>query len=382
MSGSADEAAGRRTYRATADIAFPRLESFLDPVLGSIETHDMTIRAAPDAAEGMAYEVSSPFGQARLDIHPQRLRLSVVTAEDHALNRIKHALVGAIQFIAASERLDIVWTGDEVGPALPADLRVLRVARSHLLTRRMKRVVFRGENLARYDRPDQLHCRLIFQPKKATMLQWPVLDDRGHVVWPAGQKLATRVYTIRHIDAGAGELTVDFALHERPGPATRWALAAEPGDIVGVLGPAANGTKPADFYVLAGDETGLPGIARLLEQMPPTARGIAFVEVDDPNDALPLAGPPGVEVTWLYRHGEPAGTTSLLADAVRSVIWPDDLGQAFFWGGCEHKTFRRIHRHLRHDVGLPAARQTLYSHWNRTLSEDDIIAIGAEAYLP
>lgn len=378
MNGSA----GPRAYRATADVSFPRLERFLDPILSSIETHDMTVREAPDAAGGAAYEVASPFGRARLDIHPRRLRLTVETTEDHALNRIKHALVGAILFIATSEQLDIFWTGDEIGPALPADLRILKVATLQYLTPRMRRVVFRGDDLARYDRPDQLHCRLIFQPKHVATLRWPALDDRGHVVWPEGQKLATRVYTIRHIDAPAGELAIDFALHERPGPATRWALSAEPGDIVGILGPAANGTKPADFYVLAGDETGLPGIARLLEQLAPATRGIAFIEVDDPSDELSLAGPPAMEVKWLHRHGAPAGTTSLLPDAVRSVRWPQDLSRAFFWGGCEHKAFRRIHRHLHHEIGLPANRRTLYSHWNRTLSEDDIIVIGAEAYLP
>lgn len=377
-----NEAPCPRLFRATADVRFPRLDHFLDPILSSIETHDMTVRAAPDAAEGLAYEVTSAFGNARLDIQPQRLRLTVTTVEGHALNRIKHALVGAISFIAASERLDIVWTGDEVGPALPADLRVLRVARMEWLTPRMKRVVFHGDDLARYDRRDQLHCRLIFQPKSASSLEWPVLDDRGHVVWPDGQKLATRVYTIRHIDAAAGELAVDFALHERPGPATRWAMAAEPGDIVGILGPAANGAKPAAFYVLAGDETGLPGIARLLEQMPPTASGVAFIEVDGPSDEVPLTVPPAMQVRWLHRHGAAAGTTSLLPDAMGSVTWPDDLADVFVWCGCEHKAFRAIHRHLRHTVGLPAERQTLYSHWNRTHSEDDIIAIGAEAYLP
>ena len=52
-----------------------------------------------------------------------------------------------------------------------------------------------------------------------------------------------------------------------------------------------------------------------------------------------------------------------------------------FWGGCEHKAFRAIHRYLRHDLGLPAARQVLYSYWHRTLSEEQIIEIGAPAYL-
>ncbi|WP_428032586.1 DUF2218 domain-containing protein [Ancylobacter sp.] len=366
-----------RLYRATASVNFPRLAQFLDPILAAIATHDMRVEG-----EDGAYEITGPFGRARLDARPGLLRLAVETPDPTAFNRLKHALVGPISFIAASEKLDIVWSGDQLGPAPPDDLRVLEVAQVEALTPRMRRIVFKGANLARYDRPDQLHCRLIFQPKDVSAPQWPVLDDRGHVLWPQQQKLTTRVYTLRRIDAAAGEITIDFALHARPGPATRWALDAAPGDIVGILGPAANGVKPADFYVLAGDETGLPGIARLLEQLPATARGTAFIEVDNPGEQPPLAHPPGVELRWLHRAGAAPGTTALLPDAVRSVAWPADPDRAFFWGGCEHKAFRQIHRYLRREVGLPAARQTLYSHWNRTLSEEDIIAIGADAYLP
>jgi NADPH-dependent ferric siderophore reductase len=246
----------------------------------------------------------------------------------------------------------------------------------------MRRLHFHGEDLARYDRPDQLHCRLIFQPKDVDVPQWPLLDDSGHVRWPQERKLDTRVYTIRRIDADRGEMTIDFALHESPGPATRWALDAAIGDMVGVLGPAANGPKDSSFYVLAGDETALPGIARILEWMDRRAEGQVFVEVNDRAAELALTKPPGVELKWLHRQGRGAGTTDLLVDALRSVSWPRDLGSAFFWGGCEHAAFREIHRILRHEVGLPKTRQTLYSHWHRSLSEEDIISIGGEAYLP
>lgn len=366
-----------RLFRATASVVFPRLTHFLDPILASIATHDMSVAGA----DGV-YEVTGPFGRARLDARPGLLHLAVETPDRTAFNRLKHALVGPIAFIAAGERLDIVWTGDAIGSAPPDDLRVLKVAQVRALTPRLLRITFKGDDLARYDRPDQLHCRLIFQPKGVSAPEWPVLDDRGHVVWPRRQKLTTRVYTIRRIDAAAGEIAIDFALHERPGPATHWAIEAEPGDIVGILGPAANGVKPADFYVLAGDETGLPGIARILERLAEGARGLACIEVDNPSEELLLTHPAGIELRWLHRAGAPPGTTGLLPDAVRSVVWPSDLDRVFFWGGCEHKAFRQIHRMLRQEVGLPAERQTLYSHWNRTLSEEQIIAIGADAYLP
>ncbi|WP_255610431.1 MULTISPECIES: SIP domain-containing protein [Rhizobium/Agrobacterium group] len=84
----------------------------------------------------------------------------------------------------------------------------------------------------------------------------------------------------------------------------------------------------------------------------------------------------------MYRNGKGAGTTTLLQDAIRSVRWPECPAGVFFWGGCEYKAFSAIHRHLRKEVGLPRDRFVLYSHWHRSLSEEDIIIKGADAYLP
>jgi len=50
-------------------------------------------------------------------------------------------------------------------------------------------------------------------------------------------------------------------------------------DVVCILGPSANGPKHAEFYVQAGDETALPGIARILESLPSNATGNTFIEV-------------------------------------------------------------------------------------------------------
>lgn len=367
----------KRRYTATAVAPFPKIETFLEPILASIATHDITVLRSGDR-----FELRSPYGVGFLEAEPGQLRVSVETDNRHALNRLKHALVGPISFIAASEKLTFEWTGDEAGLTALEDLRILRVRQTMPLTPRMLRIVFEGENLSRFDREDQLHCRLIFQPKDVVSPEWPSIDDRGHIVWPQQRKLDTRVYTIRAVDSGKGEITIDFALHERAGPATRWAIGASVGDLVGIVGPAADGPKPAQFYVLAGDETGLPGIARILERLDSTARGFAFVEINGPSEKLLLAHPPSIEIRWLDRKGAEPGTTPLLIDAIRSVHWPVDLGGSFFWGGCEHEAFRQIHRYLRNEVRLARERQVFYSHWHRSLSEEQIIAVGGSAYLP
>lgn len=171
-------------------------------------------------------------------------------------------------------------------------------------------------------------------------------------------------------------------MHNNAGPATLWARDAACGDQVGILGPAANGAGPADFYVLAGDETGLPAIARIVEKLPVDAQGMAFIEIATPSEEQCLRHPPGIHLHWLHRNGAPAGTTSLLQDALRGLLWPEDLGKVFFWGGCEYEAFRKIHRMLRTEIKLPRNRQTFYSHWHRDLSEEQIIEVGAQAYLP
>lgn len=366
-----------RRYSASAAVQFARIDEYVDPIVEAIATHDMTIEK-----RGAVHHIRSPFGKATFETRQGGFKLTVEATDPGGINRLKHALVGPICFIAAREKLDIRWEGDHTAPTLPDDLRLLHVRSIEDITSRFRRVTFKGENLERYDRDDQLHCRLIFQPRGIATPHWPMLDHLGHVVWPKNSAVPTRVYTIRRIDTGRQEITIDFALHAHAGPATQWAMDARAGDLVGILGPAANGPKPAKFHVLAGDETALPGIARILESLSRDATGHAFVEVDGKADELPLECPSGVTIHWLHRNGAAAGTTTLLPDAVRSVLWPKNREEAFFWGGCEHKAFSAIYRHLRKEIELSKERFVLYSHWHRSLSEEQIIATGAEAYLP
>jgi NADPH-dependent ferric siderophore reductase len=366
-----------KRYRASAVVQFAGIDEYIDPIIETIATHDMTV----EEAAGI-HHIRSPFGNATFEATAAGFRLTAEAPDASGLNRLKHALVGPIGFIAAREELQIHWEGDHAEPALPDDLRILHVKAIEDIAPRFRRITFRGENLERYDRDDQLHCRLIFQPRGISAPLWPRLDHRGHIVWPDNAAVPTRVYTIRHIDAARQEIAIDFALHAHPGPATRWAMDARPGDIVGILGPAANGPKHAEFYILAGDETALPGIARILERLPATATGHAFIEVDTKADELPLRCPAGVSILWLHRNGADAGTTTLLEDALRTVQWPDNPAMTFIWGGCEHRAFSAIYRHIKTHIRLPRDRFVLYSHWHRSLSEEEIIARGAEAYLP
>ncbi|MBO0904702.1 siderophore-interacting protein [Jiella sonneratiae] len=361
------------TLKAQCGIAFPRIADFIDVIVDALDAHDMRVER-----QAQGFVAVSPFGTARLTPGDERLDLVIEAVDGINLNRVRYSLTGLIQFNAKSERLAIEWTGDTAGDTLPPDLRILTVREVFDVTPRMRRVSFAGEDLFRFASPHQLHARLLFQPRGTFAPEWPRLDDRGSIVWPGGrQRIGSRVYTIRSVDAGAGVLAIDFVLHESTsGPGIEWVRSARHGDVVGILGPAAHGPKPADHHLLVGDETGLPGIARILETLPEAAVGAALIEVNDPGERQSLAGPPGVAVHWLYRDGSPAGTARLLEHAVEAM--PPLATDSFVWVGCEFHAFRAIRAILK-ARGFPASRQVCFPHWRRGMSEEDIVDVGGAA---
>ncbi|MFF2860126.1 siderophore-interacting protein [Streptomyces rubiginosohelvolus] len=72
---------------------------------------------------------------------------------------------------------------------------------------------------------------------------------------------------------------------------------------------------------MAGDDTALPAIGRLLDELPSDARARVFIEIAEDTHRQVLRELPGVDVTWLVRADATAGTTSLLTEAVRGTPW-------------------------------------------------------------
>ena len=131
---------------------------------------------------------------------------------------------------------------------------------------------------------------------------------------PAERRGHLRTYTVRAV-RGVGEdtrLVVDLVQHLAPGssgPGARWAARARVGDRIVVLAPrrgvAFGGIefRPGDAraLLLAGDETAVPALCRILEDLPAGAVGAAFLEVPEVGDVQSVDHPAGVEVVWLPR---------------------------------------------------------------------------------
>lgn len=203
----------------------------------------------------------------------------------------------------------------------PLVARRLAVVRTEDLSPTLRRVALGGPELAGFASHGPAdHLKLVVPAEPGAELVMPVLEDERWVNRDA-PGLVYRDYTVRTFRPDDGELVLELVVGDH-GPASRWAATARVGDQVAVVGPRGSALPPLDrdHYVLATDETGVPALANWLDRLPPSARVTAIVEVGRPGDEVDLPSVSRTQVTWLYRGDAPAGTTTLLADAVGRAL--------------------------------------------------------------
>ncbi|GGL29918.1 siderophore-interacting protein [Pseudomonas brenneri] len=213
-------------------------------------------------------------------------------------------------------------------------LEVLRVVD---ITPRMRRITLGGEQLAGFaSLGSDDHIKLLFAQNAAEQaaLESPTFSVKGE-----GPQPAMRDYTPRRIDLGSGELDIDFVLHG-DGPASTWAEQAKPGQHLHIAGPRGSMIVPDifDSYLLVGDETALPAIARRLEELPAGCKVLAVIEIADEHEQQALDSAADVEVIWVVR-----GRDDLLG-AVRELQVPQ--GSLYAWVATETKLSRQVRRVL------------------------------------
>ena len=315
------------------------------------------------------------FGEADVQWDGETVSVDVKSDDETGLAYMKYSIAEhVLEFLdKGSPMPKIVWQGD-VAAGLPLPyFREMQVVSVSNVTPHMRRVRLRGENLQRFSHSG-LHIRLLFPPKGLAKAQWPVTGDDGRPVWPEGDaKLATRVYTIRNIDPEAGWVDIDMVVHgdDCDAPGSGWALTAKPGDIVGMTGPGGGDAGDAKWYLLAGDETALPAIGRILERLPEDAKAVVRIEIGDKAEEQKLVSRANVDVQWLNRNGAEAGTTTLLQDAVRAVELPEGEEDIYVWAGCEFNAFRNIRSYMRKERNVPKNRQLIVAYWRRGQDGDN-----------
>jgi NADPH-dependent ferric siderophore reductase len=146
---------------------------------------------------------------------------------------------------------------------------------------------------------------------------------------PTEAGIARRHYTVRRFDPAELRLDIQFVLHG-DAPAARWAREAQHGDGLIAEGPRGRTTVSgeADWRLFTGDETALPGIAAMIEQLPAGERAYAIVEVAGPADEQPIETEADLQIQWLHRGRAPLAPSHSLLEALADFELPAGVGQA------------------------------------------------------
>jgi NADPH-dependent ferric siderophore reductase len=256
------------------------------------------------------------------------------------------------------------------------------VVRSERLGPSMVRITFGGEQLGAFAGGGRDQSFSLFLPHPGQ--DAPVVPTEMGDAWfgayramDPSVRAVMRSYTVREQRPELREVDVDFALHGDTGPACRWAARALPGDRVTMLGPCDPENKsigfrlpaPADWVLIAADETALPAVGGILSWLPPGVTAKVWVEVPHAEDIQDLPTLADAEITWLVRGGARAG---LALDAVRQAALPGGLPYAWIAG--ESGTVRALRRHLVGERGLDRRSVSFSGYWRQGASEEDLRA--------
>ena len=154
-----------------------------------------------------------------------------------------------------------------------------------------------------------------------------------------------------------------------------------------------------EHFLLGGDETAAPAIARILEDLPASARGVAVVEMPSDADAPYLPTHPGIEVRVTGRegraHGEvltegvrraaeklcPTGVPQEVKeiDIDRELLWDvprhakggDALKRTtlYAWLAGEAAAVRTMRRHLVSERGIDRRSVAFMGYWRQGRAE-------------
>lgn len=183
-----------------------------------------------------------------------------------------------------------------------------------------------------------------------------------------------RRFTIRRWDPERRAMTIDFVTHGDVGYAGAWALRTVPGDRLQFSGPSGS-YRPdpaADWHLMVGDESALGAIGASLESLPPAARALVFVVVDDAGHEIDLPSVADVTVTWLHRAGADAPEL-LLADAISNADFPEGRFDVFVHG--EAGEVRAVRKHLLAERGVDPDGASISPYWRRRHTDEDWRAI-------
>lgn len=248
----------------------------------------------------------------------------------------------------------------------PPRVRALEVRRVASPAPRYRLVTLGGDALADLVTLSPTDHVGIIPPVAGGELVLPEIIE-GRLHWP-NPRPAMREFTVRRLDRAAGELDVRFLMHGG-GTVSGWAASAKPGDRLGVVGPLVSKVVPDGYpnYLLAGDRTAVPAIARWLSQLPEGASAQVVIAAASEDDVVELRCAQPIAVRWLTEGGHPEADQLPPALAELELYATD----TWAWAAGEALAMRDVRRVLLGKPGLSVDTVAVSGYWRRGRSDFD-----------
>jgi len=310
------------------------------------------------------YDLPSKRAANRLDVEYGKSRVSYavgdtgfsvgITAKDSGqVYQTREAVNYLLDHVFPQASQEMTWSGEEISSTNPPNFQICHVLSVSRVSANFLRVVLKCEDVTRLS-SGAIHFSLLIPPEGQPVV-WPTLNDRKRTVWPTGdEKLHRAVYTFVDFDLAANSFSFDIYEHAG-GHTTRWAQSALPGKVVGITGPGGGEFPVSDKLLMAGDETALPAIRRILACAPKHTIGLALIEVGDPSEIIPFACPEGVQIDWVVRTKDNGLWTKL--SQIRHV--PKGT---FVWVAAEREIVRKA-KDAFLEMGIDKAASYFSRYW-------------------
>ncbi len=303
--------------------------------------------------EGGVLIVTLPDVRGRMWCESGLLVLEAISSDAETAYFVKSWIEGALRHLAVGQPVRISWEENWKGHRLPPSFSVLKVQSLRMISRRMKRITLSCPDIERFNRNDALHLQVLVNFAALSA----ITND-------AGARSVWRRYTVRSVDVSSGTIDVDIFMHGEVGPGALWAAALRIGDLVAVAGPSGGSIGMAARYLIAGDETALPAIARILTLLPPESKGDVLIEIGDPSDRLLLDSPEGMRLSWLNRGSE----QSSIENAVTRYLTLFSDEEIFVWTGCETGVARSLRNQMKSASPSGKIDHLITGYWRRATS--------------
>ncbi|GIG53627.1 siderophore-interacting protein [Demequina activiva] len=213
------------------------------------------------------------------------------------------------------------------------DSFLVHVAAAEQISPHLRRVTLAGDALRTWESTGK--------PDEFVHVHIPDADPAPG--WEDDHDIA-RHYTIRRWDPSGPRVDIDVVTHGHGRGAT-WARQAQAGDVVAISDAHGYYEAPAGSTrrLLIADATGLPAVARILEEATPEETFEVVVELINAEDAIALPSPATVTVEWKV-SGNGRGPSALVSCMERLPV-PE--GDTYVWVACESAQSRKARKFIR-----------------------------------